>query len=82
MTEKTKRQPPIVAEFKGQGDDCLWSILPMYIEYQSLPVLTDDLVKKLFMQGWPLADLRWAQGQGARYSKERNSLVFPPKECE
>lgn len=40
--------------------------------------LTDQLIAELVGLGWPEADLRAAATLGARYSRPRHSLIFPP----
>jgi len=40
--------------------------------------LTDELIAELFKRGWSEKDLQAGKVQGARYNRERDSLLFPP----
>ena len=39
--------------------------------------LTDELITELVTKGFPEADLRDFAKQGAKYSRPRNSIIFP-----
>lgn len=74
----SERQKPRfrVAEWHGDG---LWTVLALYLEFQGLEVLSERLIAELGARGWPVDDLKWAASQGARFSRKRQSIVFPPE---
>ena len=47
---------------------------------EGLEPITEEVIADLAKLGWPEQDLRWAAKRGARYSRQRHSVVFPPEE--
>lgn len=41
--------------------------------------LTDDLIAELVGRGWPEADLKKMRAEGAKYNRDRDSIVYPPE---
>lgn len=41
--------------------------------------ITEDLIRELTARGWPGSDIREFARMGARYSRPRDSFIFPPE---
>jgi hypothetical protein len=43
-----------------------------------LEPITDELINELVKKGWSGEDLKRQRNKGGKYSRTRNSIIYPP----
>jgi hypothetical protein len=45
---------------------------------EGLEPITDELINELVKKGWSGEDLKRQRNKGGKYSRTRNSIIYPP----